>query len=831
MIASKRLCCRHAAAVALITLVVGWGATWAEQDQFTVDIRGQDIHGEGRTPYEFASQAEPIPPGGEGSLRAAPVEHLGWSQPPIEKDPRSKRLVYCGWGELAYATRPLSYAAAAWTFVADDFRCPGDLPITLVHWWGSYQGWNGDEAPHAKPESWRIGFWGNAPADQRYPFSRPSKLLWVINVPSTRVEEEKAGNEGFPQMPPDTVFRYLLKLQPQECFRPDLLPASDTQDHLFWISITAVYAGAPEPQNPWGWLSRPKPWAGGALRAQFKRDELRAGFSLDASTVHAVTSLMACERQAAYDMAFELATGPEYVRGEQPFTGIHGWANYEDEESLAVEDAGAAAKWTQSPDTTTTGCDVDVTRDSPVTWPAAIAADDFECRTTEPITGITLWTAWYQDALPGDSADNVTFTLSIRQDIPGERSTTKYGMPGKVLWRKQFSRGQFTIEPVESRAEGYYSPANETFERNNHVAAYKYSFKIDPSEAFQQTGTEKDPVVYWLAVQARVVHTPGSMATRLGWQTSTNRWHDGAVWVKAEESYDGAAWKPANYPKGHFFGGKPIDLAFTVETQKSATGTAVRRMIADDWVSRSDLPVTGVVWWGSYLRSGYLPCECLTPAGSARPEPAGPQPPDYFLLSIWADVPASDGKDTKSFSHPGTKIWEYKAEKFDEVLVGFDKDPPPTSSSVQGFEPVYRYAVSLPQDQWFRPHGPNSVYWLSVVAVYRDAKSMNYPWGWTNHPSVSWDQQTAVPKPDEMAGKVAADRAGRNGDAVAAQLSTSSAGDTWNWTPLLDQTGRTEDMSFLLWTEPSEASVGDVFVGTDPNDGSVEIVIPSRPRK
>jgi hypothetical protein len=937
-----------------------------------------------------------------------PVEHLKWSQPPIETDPTSKRPIYCGWGEPAYATRSVPYAAASWTFVADDFRCAGDMPVASVHWWGAYQAWTGDEAPRIKPESWRIGFWSNAPADQRSGYSRPNRLLWVVNVPGSRVEQTKAGTEGFPQKPSDTTFEYLLKLQPQEYFRQDQLADSEAQDHIFWISITAVYTGSPDPQNPWGWQSRPRPWAGGAVRAEFKRDELRAGFSLDPATARPIASPLACERQDAYDMAFELDTAPDYILWEQPFTGLRQWAHYEDEESLAIEGPSATAKWTQPPDTAA-GIDVDMTRDSPLTWPATICADDFECRTAGPITGITLWTSWYRDALPGDGADNVTFTLSIRQDIPANRSTTGSSMPGKVLWRKQFSRGQFTIEPMEGCAQGYYSPANGVFEQNNHLMTYKYTFKIDPSEAFQQAGTEKSPVVYWLAAQARVVHTPGSIATRLGWRISASHWNDAAAWVKAEESYDGAAWSPSNYPKGHTLGGKPIDLAFAIETQKSDAGTMLRRMVADDWTCRGDVPITGVVWWGSYRGDGYLPGECQ--------QMVAPRQPDSFLLSIWTDVSGPGEKDTKSVSRPGKKIWEYKAEKFDEVLTGFDNQPELTSSIVRGFEPVYRYTVRLPQNKWFRRDGQNNVYWLSVVAVYKDAKSIVYPWGWTNHPSVSWDRQTLTPlawwKLDETAGKLAADSAGGNhgavfgnpvwrpsggwiggaldldgrGDyvkvekpkgfdfapksfsvstwvypretrgqwraileydrdgvnrsrfglwldtegrfhfrvgqntwhsqqslapsqwyhlaaaydagaktmslyvngaldgaatgpkgfalpylaaltigacgsvdseffngliddvrvftvavtaeevltlagagpnegAVAAEVSTNGAADAWNWTPLLDETRQVEDMSFMLFTEPAKADNDPVDSSTDPNDGSVEIIIP-----
>jgi len=688
-----------------------------------------------------------------------PVDHLKWSQPPLERNPVLEPPVSCGWDEPAYASRLLVILNATWNLVADDFRCFGSMPVTSVHWWGSYHNWKGSAAPRAKPESWKIGFWSNVPADSRYTFSRPGKLLWVVNVAPTRVEEEKVATDLFPQKPSDTAFQYLLKLQPNEYFWQDRY-LTDTQDRTFWISITASYTGIPEPENPWGWKTRPESWMDAAVKAEFRRDDLRAGFSLDPTTAQPIANSLVCQQSSTYDMAFELDTNPEYIKWEQAFTGIRNWAHYEDEESLATEGPGAAAKWTQQPDISSTGIDVDVTRDLPPTWPPTICADDFECKTTGPITGITVWGSWYHDILSSGSPENVTFTLTIRQDVPANLSSTGYSMPGKVLWRKELSRGQFTVEPLEGRAESYYSPANETFEENNHLMVYKYTFKIPASEAFQQTGTEKSPVVYWLGVQGRLIHTPGSVATRIGWKTAATHWNDSAVWVRAEEPYDGSAWGQLKYPKAHPSGGRPIDLAFAIETEQPGAGTTYRRIVADDWRCRNNRPVSSIVWWGSYIGYGYRPCECQ--------QMTKPSKPDHFLLSIWSDVPDPDLSNPRDFSHPGRKLWEYKADSFDEVLVGFDKHPELTDSSRSGFEPVYRYTVRLPELNWFRQDGQTNVLWLSVVAVYRDPKTITYPWGWTNHPLTVWDLSALTPlahwKLDESLGVIAADSSGNGND-------------------------------------------------------------------
>jgi hypothetical protein len=150
--------------------------------------------------------------------------------------------------------------------------------------------------------------------------------------------------------------------------------------------------------------------------------------------------------------------------------------------------------------------------------------------------------------------------------------------------------------------------------------------------------------------------------------------------------------------------------------------------------------------------------------------------PDYFLLQIWPDVPANVDLP---YSHPDQKpIWEYKAYNYDEVLVGFDKHPEPGEpGQIGGKEPVFRYSVRLPKEKWFGQKEVNGIYWFSVVAVYKNPLPVIHPWGWTNHKYI-----------------------GRIDDAVAGTMDPTGAG--WEWRELLDQTGKSEDMSFVLFTEP-----------------------------
>jgi hypothetical protein len=215
-------------------------------------------------------------------------------------------------------------------------------------------------------------------------------------------------------------------------------------------------------------------------------------------------------------------------------------------------------------------------------------------------------------------------------------------------------------------------------------------------------------------------------------------------------------------------------MAFSLSMQSSGGGgpLVIQGLVADDWEYRSPAigvatGVTGVVWWGSYI--GYGSAFCQTP-GSAL---ALPPRPDSFILSLWSDQPVLRLNDlhVQEFSHPREKIWEYEAVDYEQTLVGVDKHPYGEPN-----EAVFRYSVRLPWDKSIQP-ATQGIYWFSVMAVYKNAGSVVYPWGWTNHAHVY------------------------NDDAVTGKPLASVPG-TWDWQPLEDQTGSTEDMSFMLFTDP-----------------------------
>ncbi len=673
--------------------------------------------------------------------------------------------------QLYFGTRPPADCALReqyWNVVADDFRCLlGTMPITSVHWWGSYFGWvTPGEMPNVLPIGWKICFWSNVPATPGVDpgFSYPKKLLWQIEVDANRVTVEEVGTDSYHgYYPEDVCYQYNLDLEPNEWFR-QYKYSIQTKDDVFWISIAAVYdPNPPEPQPlqyPWGWKTRAWSWMDAAVR--FWLDEApEPDLTLNPS-YNGIAPIIDPLYGESMDMAFELDTDPNYIKWEQHYTGIRDWEHYEDEPSTGTVArwTEVETKWSQKPNLSPMGMDVDATMEmSPMPlWPPQILADDFGCVETGPITDIHIWGSWLYDEMPMDP-HNVEFTLSIYSDNP--HGVNGWSEPNKPLWRMDFPAGAFMAEPVWQGPEGYFNPCQFWYQPQNHFMAWKYNFYIDEANAFIQKGTEDEPVIYWLAVQARPMPF-GPVPIRFGWKTSIEPWNDDAVFAVGEfgQPYPGEPWIELRHPETM----ESLDLAFEITTGKYYEEVEVERRVADDWLCDNNTPVLAVVWWGSYLGYGFEPC-----SGQFMPLPVKP---DFFELSIWTDVPANPG-DPEPYSHPGEKIWESRAYDYDEVFVGYDKDPrniigPPR-------EPVFRYSVNLLPEDLFYQKEPNTVYWLSVVAVYDDA-TPNYAWGWTNHKHAF------------------------NDDAAAWEM--DPAGGAWNWVPLKDQIGETEDMSFMLFTEP-----------------------------
>ncbi|MHC4499774.1 MAG: DUF7901 domain-containing protein, partial [Planctomycetota bacterium] len=371
-----------------------------------------------------------------------PVEHLKWSQPPIEIDPDPcAPIVYCGWDELSYTDDPCNW----WTVVADDFRCLGNMPVTSIHWWGSYAGWDDLEPPAEMPIAWRIGFWSNVPAnpwaDPNY--SYPQELLWQIEVDAVRVQEEMAGMDQppWPDPVPETCFQYYVDLQPHEYFwQGDY--ETYTLDNVFWLSIAAIYPGGSSLDNAWGWKTRPWHWMDDAVRFNLAEDPW-PNMVLDPwdAWMEPIEDWYTGE---SYDVAFELDTDPNYIKWEQAYDSIRHWPHYED--ILSMAGPVTETKWRQNPDPN--GWDVGFQGGT-----GLYHADDWRCTETGPLTDIRFWVSWKDDVV----GQIMWMGVAIWSDDPCGPSG--HSEPNELLWGpRNFWSGDFNVYHDGRGEQGFFAP-------------------------------------------------------------------------------------------------------------------------------------------------------------------------------------------------------------------------------------------------------------------------------------------------------------------------------------------------------------------------------------
>jgi hypothetical protein len=216
-------------------------------------------------------------------------------------------------------------------------------------------------------------------------------------------------------------------------------------------------------------------------------------------------------------------------------------------------------KWLQGPDLSPTGIDVNVSEPH-------ILADDFLCTEPGRITKIVVWGSWLNDYLPyGFDPSAVEFTLSFHRDIPAWQNPDGYSIPGEPLWVYHFLGGQFLAELYRDNIdEGWLNPPENYWFPADHQC-WRYTFHVPVEEAFFQAGSEMEPIVYWLDVQAR----PLDVNAQFGWKTSLDHWNDDAVWTTGVEPYWGA-WREMRYPPGHEYYGQSADLAFGLDNDPTS---------------------------------------------------------------------------------------------------------------------------------------------------------------------------------------------------------------------------------------------------------------------
>ena len=384
-----------------------------------------------------------------------------------------------------------------WKAVADDFRCLGTMPITSIHWWGSYYGWEGPEAPVFAPIGWRIGFWSNVAEDPCDPntFSYPKELLWQMEVDVNRVDETVVGRDSFPQHPSDTCFQYYVELEPNEIFRQDDYN-NLTEDNIYWISIAAIYhKGIANVEYPWGWKTRSQHWMDDAVTFEMNEPP-QIGMILDPCDSN-MTPIKddAFGVMESYDMAFELDTDPNYIKWEQACNGIRYWMHYEDELSMAKPEPNIIR----------------------------LVADDWRCERRTPVTAIVWWGSYIDYAYEACKSQAMSppvkpdyFQLSIWTDVPKDAcEPDSFSHPCDVIWEYKAYDYDEVLVGYDKRPHG---------EPNEPV--FRYSVRLPEEKWFKQPDVNG---IFWLSVVAVYDTNVPNPNYDWGWTNHAHVFNDNAV--------------------------------------------------------------------------------------------------------------------------------------------------------------------------------------------------------------------------------------------------------------------------------------------------------------
>ena len=220
-------------------------------------------------------------------------------------------------------------------------------------------------------------------------------------------------------------------------------------------------------------------------------------------------------------------------------------------------------KWLQQPDLTSNGIDIRV--DS-ADGRHRVIADDFACTERSLLTDVHFWGSWFQDK----KGQIETVHLKIFSDDPvgtaGSDTENKFSKPDKLLWQKDLARGEFGEELVATVREGefFWDALRGELVYPGDKQVWEYTVRIDPGEAFEQTGTGKNPTIYWLAISVDLAQRD----LQFGWKTRAwpQHFNDDAV-------IGPDPWLELRYPRGHPYGSEQansVDMAFTLSFQHRA---------------------------------------------------------------------------------------------------------------------------------------------------------------------------------------------------------------------------------------------------------------------
>ncbi len=177
------------------------------------------------------------------------------------------------------------------SMVADDFLCSDPLPVTDLHWWGSYYdpgvlypytssdnhpdptipAAGGDPEPPGILQGFNIEFYRDVPAgvDPLMPWSHPGTLLYEQCIPIGQVTETYYGTvTRVGGMIEENVWQYNVLLSvpfQQDPLRDpvDVTGDGEPDGTIYWLKIQAVHC---DTEIQWGWHEAETLWWDNAVQ-------------------------------------------------------------------------------------------------------------------------------------------------------------------------------------------------------------------------------------------------------------------------------------------------------------------------------------------------------------------------------------------------------------------------------------------------------------------------------------------------------------------------------------------------------------------------------------
>jgi len=429
--------------------------------------------------------------------------------------------------------------------VADDWKCSETGPVHDIHFWFSAQGdWLDLQNPiPPQIQNVAVAIYEDVPAGPAAPFSHPGRLLWSRNFPINAASPVKFRQEGVgPQWWYDPATGLVTQNDHQKIYQCNITNIQECfyqkKGTIYWLEVSM------SAQGPLGWKSsNPAIYPPPFTNNHYQDDATwRPVSTIGWQDLHYPAGPRIAQ---SMDMAF-------VITGEKPLF------NYK-------------MHFPQYPDPT--GADL------AFSFPR-VAADDWRCTCSGPISDVHFWFSafndWFNLAAPLNQ-QIFNIHLSIHADIPAIPGGPG-SRPGPLLWQRDFNVLDPAVKIARCDTEGqaWFDPA-QGYVPNNHQALYQCD--IDPiADPFQQECGK----IYWLDISI-------TSEAPLGWKTADvdgypapytgNHYLDDCVWAP-DITPPIIPWLEMVWPPSAPRGGQSIDLAFVVTAGPYVTGVRGEKLQA-----------------------------------------------------------------------------------------------------------------------------------------------------------------------------------------------------------------------------------------------------------